>query len=457
MVDGNAILWAKREFCNAQLGDSRRKYRVMRIAAGSASNAGVAISQCCGAGDAQSVSRVLARPEVTLKSVMESHIQQTAQRCQKVERVLAVQDTTYLDFTSHKALKGTGPINTGKNSRGLMMHNVLACDINRVPIGLLGIDIWARSEEEHGKSNRRGKLPIEKKESKKWLRGLLRAQAAIPAGKPMTVIGDRESDIFELFIAPRRDSVDLLVRATHNRAVDDPECQLLWEAIDGHDENGRYVLKVPRSKNQAAREAEMSVKFFEVTLKAPQNRKAVTKSVTINCVCTREINPPAGADPLDWVLLTTMPVETLDDALYVIDAYTCRWVIEEFHKVLKSGCNVEGLQLESLDSMLPAIVVLSVVAWRVLYITKFARESPDTKASEFCSTLECNVLSAWMKVRRKRTAPLVTVRDFVRSVGILGGFMARKNDGEPGVKSVWTGLRRLEDLVDGYTLVDAMK
>lgn len=392
-----------------------------------------------------------------MKSVLETHIQQTAERCRGVERVLAVQDTTCLDFTSHKALEGTGPINTGKNSRGLMMHTVLACDINRVPLGILGVDVWARNEEEHGKSNQRGKLPIEQKESKKWLRGLLRAQAAIPAGVPMTVIGDRESDIFELFIAPRQDSTDLLVRATQNRTVDDPEYRLLWEAIDGHQEKGCRVLNVPRRKVQAAREAEMSVKFFEVTLNAPLSRKTAVKSVKVYCVCTSEINPHAGVAPLNWVLLTTMPVESLDDALYVINAYSCRWVIEEFHKTLKSGCNVEGLQLESLESMLPAIGVLSVVAWRVLYITKFARQSPDTKASEFCSALECKVLSAWMKVKRKRAAPIETVRDFVRSVGILGGFMARKSDGEPGVKTVWTGIRRLEDLVDGYTLVDAMR
>ncbi len=454
MVDGNAVLWARKEFGGVVLGDERRNRRLSKIACGVAQNVGGPISMCCGTMAAQLVSRFFDRKEVTLDSVLESHIEQTVKRCAGVERVLAVQDTCYLDFTSHIALEGLGHITSSPDSKGLLMHSILAVDIDRLPLGILGINIWARKTDEYGKKATRKQREVKDKESNKWLIGLRQAESALPEDKPLLVIGDRESDFFALFAAKRRPNTDLLVRAAQNRVVVDPEYRLLYEALEGAGVLGEYELDVPRQGKRKARKAKMQVKAFSVTIKPPANRTPdiPDEPVEVYCVCAREIDVPEGVTPLNWILLTTLPVKTMEDALYIIRAYSVRWVIEEFHKVLKSGCKVENLQFETLERMIPAIGVLSVVAWRVLYISKWARTSPDAAATEIATGLECKVLRAWMKKKRKRGRKIETVRDFVRAVAMLGGFMGRKSDGEPGTKTLWQGLRRLEDLVTGYSL-----
>ena len=453
MLETYNLLWANKEFGSAQLGDARRTKRLVEIASGLVSNVGQAISMSCGKVAAQLVSRFFSREEVTVSSVLESHTKETCMRSIAYERVFAVQDTTHLNYASHLALEGLGPIGKVEKGRGLLMHTVLAVTPDKTPLGILGIDIWARPLDEHGKAKKRKTRPIEDKESHKWLTGLSKAESGVDENQALLVIGDRESDIYELFAAKRREKTDVLVRASQNRALvcpDDMEYRLLYDAVEHSVELGRYDLNVPRRGDHPARTAHMSVRAVAVTIR--NCRKRESEGVRIYCVWAVEVDAPDGVEPLDWLLLTSLVVNDFDSALYVINAYTCRWVIEEFHRVLKSGCKVERLQFERLDSMYPAIAVLSVVAWRVLYLTKESRNNPDGDASLVSTRMERNVLEKWLKSRREKSWRIITVNDFVRAVAILGGFMARKCDGNPGPKSLWQGLRRLEDMVMGYQL-----
>ena len=455
MYDESTKLWAAREFGNAELGDSRRTNRLVLIAEGLASNIGGAVSLCCGKMGAQLVSNFFNQEEVTVSSVLEPHIQETAKRCAGVARVFALQDTTTLNYSTHNALGGRGPIGAKAFDDGFIMHTVMAVTPDRTPLGVLGLNIWARNKEEHGKRERSRTRPIEEKESFKWLWGLMQAEAALPEDTPVVVIGDRESDLFALFACERRANTDILVRCCYNRSIHE-ESGYLFKALDRAAELGIYRIKIPRRENAPAREAVMKVSLAKVRINPPRERtvEKYVGPVVLTCVWVKEIDAPDGVAPVDWKLLTTLKVESFDDAVYAIKAYSCRWVIEEFHRVLKSGCKIERMQFETPERLFPAIAVLSVVAWRVLYLSKFGRENPEGPASLVSEPIEREVLGRWLRSQKDKSYIIVTVKDFVRGVAKLGGFMGRKSDGNPGTKVLWQGLRRLEDLVAGFILAN---
>lgn len=464
MVDGNAMLWAMKEFRNSDLGDERRGWRGAKILYGLATQVGVCISLCCGAMAAQLVSRFLKRKEVTLRSVLKSHITETGRRCQKADTIIVSQDTTSLNYSSHKSLEGLGSIGKAGNSniKGLWMHSALAVTLDRTPLGMVSCKVWARDPETQERSKSFYKNhPIEEKESFKWLEALKNAEDAISANKDVIMVGDRENDIYEYFTYPRRSNTDILVRASHPaRCIEDEEFENLGEKIEKSSFIGDHVVKVPAAPGRKARDARLRIKSFKVKIKRPSScpDRTLPEVVELSCIVAAEADAPAGTkEPLHWVLLTSLPVETLEDAIYGIRVYSTRWVIEEFHKVLKDGAKVERLQLETIDSLLPAIGLLCLVAWRVLYITKFARESPDYPADKFASKTEICVLESWMMVKMNRKhRQIKTISDFVLFVALLGGFMGRKSDGNPGAKVVWRGLRKLEHMAEYHKIYEKL-
>lgn len=223
--------WAEGEFGGADLGDARRTRRLVQIAAGAGSDIGSALSSTCGKSGAQAISRLLSRAETTLCSVTEPHVERTRARCSTRGRVLAVQDTTVLDFTTHAGTEGIGPITTSAKSRGLLMHTVLAVSEDRVPLGILGIQVWARDAANRGVARERRSRLVGDKESCKWLIGLEQAQSATDAEQEVLVVGDRESDVYVLFAAPRRAGTELLIRLAHNRRICDGEYAYVRDAI----------------------------------------------------------------------------------------------------------------------------------------------------------------------------------------------------------------------------------
>jgi hypothetical protein len=459
MAESMCCEWASSEFGGCKLGDKRRTKRLVSIARGLAENVGTAVSSCCGRGAAQLISRFFEQDEVTVDSVLKSHVDQTALRCSGESLVIAVQDTSFLDFTGRRSLeRELGPIGPAKESRGMLMHSVLAVTAEKTPLGLLGLRIWARDAREFGKGSMRRSRFVADKESGKWLDGLAQAESALPDTVPLLVVGDRESDVFALFAADRRKNTDLLVRANQNRAIEDGEFTRMRDAVDAAPILGGYVVAVPRQGSRRARDAQMLVQARAITVKAPLHKTSdiAEKTVELYVIRTREVNAPDGVDPLDWTLVTSMPVADLVSARRVIGYYSVRWVIEEFHRVLKSGCRAERLQFETLERLKPVIAVLSVVAWRVLRLTKAVREEPDAPASAVCSETERRVMERWMEMKKEKSPGIMTAEQFVRAVAFLGGFRGRKCDGKPGTKTLWQGLRRLEDLVQGYELALSM-
>jgi hypothetical protein len=385
--------------------------------------------------------------------VTRPHVMQTTKRCASCGRVLAIQDTTVLDFSTHSAVEGIGPISHLVYKRGLLMHSVLCVDENRVPLGILGLQIWARKDSERG-SAKKVKRPASAKESRKWLVGLDQVQQQLPASQRVLVVGDRESDLYTLFIAPRRAEVELLVRLAHNRNVVSDEYSCVREALAGASELGIYEVEIPRQGSRPKRVARLGVRAARVRLCAPAwNRSGgIRADVEVSVVWARELEAPAAGQALDWTLLTTEVVTSFVSAVDMIRCYSARWVIEEFHRVLKSGCRVEQMQFDTVDRIKPALGILAVVAWRVLHLTKYARSEPSPDVSAVADSQEVEVLRRWLKCQGDKSGEIRTARDFNIAVARLGGFQGRKSDGMPGTKTTWQGLRNLEVLVLGYKL-----
>ena len=342
------------------------------------------------------------------------------------------------------------------------MHNVIAVSPNKTPLGLIDVNIWSRDLKNFATKKTRRSSPIEEKESYKWLRGKEKTETLLGDSCNVVLLGDRESDIFELFASPRSKNFDILVRATYNRNIDssssndeDGKILRLFEIMRETEKSGEFVFQVPRHKGKKPRQTVIDVRFGTVSVKPHQYLKArgFEESISLNWVWATEKNSSErSGDFIDWKLLTTLPVNDFASAKECIDGYSNRWVIEEYHRVLKSGCKIEGLQFETLDRMYPAMAICCVVAWRILFLTKFARENSNGDISLVSSEVECKVLSGWLKSHKEKNWKVKTIKDFVFGVARMGGHPGRKSDGFPGAKTIWQGLRRLEDMVDGYLL-----
>jgi hypothetical protein len=334
----------------------------------------------------------------------------------------------------------------------------MAFNLEGTPLGLLDLQCWARDPKQFGKKHRRRQLPFEQKESVKWLRSL-EAVARVQSQCPQTQIvsvGDREADIYELFVwaTEKPGRPQLLIRAEHNRRVQD-EHGYLWEQLAAQPVAGIKPLRVARRANRAARTAELEVRFGAVELRAPKTR-AKLPNVRLWAVWAREVNAPSGVEPVEWMLLTTLAVENFEQACQKLDWYTRRWGIEVFHRTLKSGCQIETRQLGSADRIEACLAIDLVVAWRIFHLTKLGRETPEVPCTVYFEEIEWKALVGF--IRKDPVAPPQppSLRDAIRMVASLGGFLGRKGDGEPGTQTIWLGLQRLDDISAAWKVFSEM-
>jgi hypothetical protein len=343
------------------------------------------IPQACGSrARAKAVYRFLDHPRVHLASVLGGHYQATRRRGAACPVVLAVQDTTELNYSTHRACEQLGPIGDRQSQAvGLLVHDTMAYNLEGTPLGLIDVQCWARDPDDRGKGERRHALPIEEKESAKWLvsyRAAARLQAECP-GTTVVSVGDREADIYELFVEARARAgqPEVLVRATRDRklkAEGEEASGELWAHVRGLAVAGQVELKVPRRGACAARTARLEIRFGAVELKAP-NRKPGLGSVKLWAIAAEEVDAPAGREPIRWYLLTTLRVESLEQAVEKLRWYALRFQIEVYHRTLKSGCKVEERQLGQAERIEACLGIDMVVAWRIAQLTKLGREVPE--------------------------------------------------------------------------------
>ena len=339
--------WAVNEFADAELGDVRRTKRLVELAHVLAQHPTAALPEACGDGAMlKAAYRFFANDDIDPQDFLSSHIESTYSRLAKVPLVLAVQDTTEVDWTGHPATTGLGPLGHPA-CQGLHVHSTLAFTPERVPLGLLAQHVWARDPDDIGKRTRRKQLPISQKESQKWLTSLEAVCSARDwcAQTRFVSVGDREADVFDLLAAERPEGVDLLVRASWDRCVEAPE-RYVWATVEAQPVVEHLVLQVPRRGPQPGREATLALRFCPLTLCPPRHRKSEgLPTVTLWAVQVREVDPPTDVKPIEWLLLTTVEVQTVEDAIERVAWYACRWGIEVWHRILKSGCRIEARQL----------------------------------------------------------------------------------------------------------------
>jgi hypothetical protein len=442
--------WAEDEFGNAPLGHRRLQQRLLRIARDFYARPQAQIPQACQSRAATKAAyRFFQHPETTMDALLEPHIEATQQRIGNEKMVLVVQDTTSLNYSTHPATHDLGPIGSSPDGIvGLIVHDTMAFSLEGTPLGLVDVQSWARNGDEFGKKHQRKQRPIEEKESYKWLQSY-RKTAEIQQACPNTMlvsVGDREADIYELFhlALENPSNPKLLVRAEQDRLLADGQGHL-WSMVEQQPRAGIQQLQVPRRGNRPARQAQLEIRFSQVTLNPPKG-KASYGPLTLWTVLAQEVEAAPSLDPLCWMLLTTCRVDNFDQAIEKLNWYTKRWCIEIFHRTLKSGCKIEERQLGSATRIEACLAIDMVVAWRVYHLTKLGREVPDVPCTVFFEEAEWIALTAFITKNPIPPTQPPSLREAIRLVASLGGFLGRKGDGEPGTKSLWLGLQRLDDI-----------
>lgn len=446
--------WAEKELATARLPDARLNKRLIRLVEDLAAQPNASVPQASGSWAATKAAYNLwASKRVTPDAIRAAHTDQTLRRLHSLPVVLAIQDTTELDFTAHPATRDLGYLDYQK-CRGLKVHSTTAASADGVPLGLLHQHVWARDPSELGKKHTRSKRATADKESQRWLTAWQATQEALPDGPTVVSVANREADIYDLFALPRRPNHKLLIRASHNRSVAH-EARLLFDASQQLPVMGTYTIELVRANERPSRTATLQVRAGSVMLLPPQRRKdrGELAKLAMQVVLVEELEAPEGQEAVEWLLLTTLAVERLEDALRVVGWYRLRWLIERYHYVLKSGCGVEQLQLETAAGLERALATYSIVAWRLLWLTYEVRLRPETPCTVALSRDEWQALYCTIHRTAKPAEEVPSLQKAVRWIAQLGGFLGRKGDGEPGVKVLWPGLRRLDDIVATWTLL----
>jgi len=456
----NEVHWLESELQDVDLGDKRLDWRLRDTGKKLASNPSEPINQACDDwADTKASYRLFDNEKTDGGKVLSSHYTQTWGRAQLHARVLAIQDTTFLDYTHHPDKEGMGPIGTEKqNLQGMVMHSTLLTTCTGLPLGLVAQDIWVRPEEAKRLTRtEKRKLPIEEKESFKWLQALTSTLGSLPKSLQdalqVITVGDSESDIFELFNHAGKLDADLLIRACQDRAVCEPYIGRLWYASEHQPVAGQLEVQVTARNQEPARKAIVTVRYTKVTVKPPQHLQSKMDRFPVYAVLVKEENPPNGVkDPLCWLLLTTVPVLSFEDATERIQWYRSRWQIEVYHKVLKSGCNVEKCQLATATRLRPYLALFAIIAWRIFWMTHIARHQPDSPCTLVLDEHEWNALYTYHNRTDSIPQTIPSVHDVISWIAQLGGFLNRRADGPPGVTYIWRGWQRLNDIVRTYLI-----
>ncbi|NEQ87497.1 MAG: IS4 family transposase, partial [Moorea sp. SIO2I5] len=399
-----------------------------------------------------------ASPYIKPEAIASAHQRRTLERVKLESIVIAIQDTTELNFTHHPGKRGMGYLDNAK-ARGLKIHSVFCSTTNGVPNGVLHQQVWARDIAELGKKHQRHKKPISEKESQRWLTALDASQSLIRDQITVVTVADREADIYELFMLPRRPSSEFLIRAMHNRTVkptsEEQQLQRLEQAIGKVMPCGQLTIELRRNPERLPRQATRRLRTTTIELQPPatHHERERLQPIRLQVIKAEEENPPPGVKPVRWLLLTTLEVTCFEDVVQCLRWYSYRWLIERYHYVLKSGCRLEQLQLETADRIHRALATYTIVAWRLLWITYLALTHPDTPGDTVLETHEWQAL--YCTIHQTHSPPEVppNLRTCVRWIAQLGGFLARNKDGEPGVKTQWPGLRRKLDYAQTWLLL----
>lgn len=449
--------WIKQELEKTDLGDKRRTKRLMEIVSNLSTSPEESIPMASGTWAATKATYDFwDSPYLKPSMIRQGHTEATLERIGKHQVVLAIQDTTELNYTNQKALSGVGYTDS-KYARGLKVHSVLTASTQGLPLGIIHQYVWARDLEQLGKAQQRKKRATEQKESQRWLDALIRSQTIIPPLIEVITVADREADFYDLFACSRRQGSEFLIRAIQNRCLDSSQ-EHLWEALHSVECQGTMTVEVKRNPTRPSRTANLALRYTTVTLQPPQNRakKEQLAPITLQAILVTEEDPPSEVEPIEWLLLTTLKITSVSEVKQYVQWYTYRWLIERYHYVLKSGCHLEKLQLKTAHRLEMALATYNIVAWRLLWLTYSARQSPDSSCEYILEPYEWQALYATIHQQIYPHPQPPTIAQVVHWIAKLGGFLGRGSDDMPGVKVIWRGLRRLDNIAQTWLLCNSL-
>jgi hypothetical protein len=461
--------WVVEEMEGVDLDDRRLDKRLQIVLSQLAERPAASIPAACGGwAEMTAAYRFFDNEKATFDGIIQPHIESSRKRIAAQPVAIFVQDTSEIDLTRpEQPVVGAGPLD-GASRRGAFLHPLHAFTPDGTPLGSVLATVWSRPEEEADTATpsraERAATPIEEKESRRWVTTLAEARK-VAKQCPDTqciCVADSEADIYEAFVeaTAEPEAMDWIVRACQNRALQwegagEMGAGHLWERVSAGDVLFLQTIQVRgrkakmscetrgRRQPRESRTAEVSVRAARVALRGPWRHDRKLPAVTVNVVLVREEDPPAGDEPVEWLLLTSLPIDDLEQVRQVVQYYCVRWMIEVFFRVLKSGCRVEERRFEALDRLLTCLAVYLVVAWRTLYVCRLGRSCPEVCCEAVFEPAEWK--AAWKIVRREdppSTPP--TLGEMVQLAAQLGGYVPRKRS-PPGPQTLWLGMQRIHD------------
>lgn len=497
--------WVIEETKTVDLGDKRLTARLGYLLEMLSRNPSKSIPTTSNGWDeTKAAYRFFDNESVTAEKILQPHLDASIERIRKEPVVLLPQDTSELNYTGMSQTQGLGKLNS-ETQLGMLLHPTIAITPERVCLGVVNAQFLIRSELHRQrkydyllpliaftildtpnnrvlswslllskalKIPRPESLPIEEKETIKWLNSYRIAQD-LADQLPETLfvnIADREGDVYELFVEAldinreKEHRAEFIIRGSKDRILKKDKADREKNKINKKLKNrvaqapvvGTIEFDMPATKNRKPRQVIQEVRASSFTLKPAKRIGSKLPVVTINVVFATEINTPANEDPIEWFLLTSLPIDTAEKAIQVITWYLCRWQIEIFFKILKSGCGIEKLQLQTVDRLKPSIALYMIIGWRILAMTMLGRSCPDIACTVIFDEEEWRAV--YVVVHRcppPKNPP--TLNEMIRMLARLGGFLNRKKDGYPGAKTIWIGLQRVKDFVVAMEALDASR
>jgi hypothetical protein len=460
--------WIKTETMGADFRDKRLSRRFELVLDQLSEKPTLSIPAACGGWtEAQAAYRFFANEKTSAAKVLEPHRAATVERIRAHEVVIVAQDTTEVELVRKQERVG-GPLND-ESRWGLFVHPLLAMTPERVPLGVVSAKIWSRDPVEFAKSQEekrraRKAKPIEEKESGRWLEGYQQACALAKETPDTTIVAvsDSEGDIYECLQAGVVGEADYIVRGCQDRALLEEECPLLLQTLACKAPLGKMKIRVSkrnastgdetkkRKQPRDGRLAHVTIRSAKVLLRGPARPGEKLPDIYQHAILVKEENPPAGEEPIEWLLLTSLPIETFEEVTMVLDYYCCRWEIEIYFRTLKSGCKIEELQFEHQDRFEVCLAMYMIVAWRVLYLLMLGRTCPKMRCDAVLSEAEWKSVCVMVTGKAAPMTPPL-LNEMVKTIAELGGYLNRKHDGPPGPQTMWIGLQRMRDFASAWT------
>lgn len=452
--------YSKRKFPISDFGDTRLENRYQIICDQLSTNLNMTIPQACVTKSCtKAMYRFFDNPQVESDKMISYHFSNWKKSLPS-KRLLHIMDTVEYDFTGKRSAKSLGPLNY-EFRKGMKQHNSLICTASGLPLGLLKQSYLIRKAKDLGKAAQRKKLPLKEKETYCWYEHFVEAQNWCQSDPDLEIISiaDREADFMELFLARTHPRMQFIIRSKHNRKLAD-KADNLYPTLTKEPFVGDYQIAITHPVTKKERVATISVRFKKVEIKLDKALplKRDLPSISLNVVEVVELNPPADIKkPIRWVLLTTLPVENIEQAIEIIQLYTIRWVIERFHYLLKSGgAEVEQLQLTTPHRLKNAITAYSIAGMKVFKLRYWSERAAQTKINQIgISKVEYEVLYKYanqkidQKIEFKKDS-LPSILEFTIILGKIGGFFPSKKQPIPGIKILSRAIHKLNNLVDAF-------